>query len=62
MLNIKKLHPSTVEALKLIYIEQKNIVEHMQKSGTSFEKAIALMVCAAAAEMDESSELSREVV
>lgn len=44
MINITQLQPSTVERLKQIYNEYKDIVLHMHKSGTAFEKAVALVI------------------
>lgn len=52
MVNIKQLQPCTVEALKQIYTERRDTIEHMQKSGTAFEKAVALVILTVGEEQD----------
>lgn len=52
MINIKELQPSTVEVLKHIYTEHREIVLYMQKSGTAFEKAVALIILSAGGDED----------
>lgn len=50
MLNMNELQASTIEALKQIYTERREVVEFMQKSGTDLEKAVALVIIAAGGE------------
>ena len=50
MLDFTELQPSTVETLKQLCTEERDTIEHMKKSGTSFEKAVALVILAAGGE------------
>lgn len=50
MLDITQLQPYTIEALKQIYTERRDTIKHMQKAGTAFEKALALVILTAGGE------------
>ncbi|BAW30382.1 MAG TPA: hypothetical protein PK669_00505 [Methanosarcina thermophila] len=50
MLNIEQLQPYTVETLKKICADRRDTIEHMQKFGTTFEKAVALVILTAGGE------------
>lgn len=52
MIYIDELKASTIEALKQIYTEKREVIEFMQNSGTDLEKAIALIIIAAGGEED----------
>ncbi len=52
MLNLRELKPSTVDGLKKIYVDYKDTVQYMQKSGTAFEKAVALIILTAGGDED----------
>lgn len=50
MLNFAELQPSTIETLKQLYTEERDTIEYMKNSGTSFEKAVALVILAVGGE------------
>jgi uncharacterized coiled-coil DUF342 family protein len=44
MIDITQLNPSTVQVLKQIYSERRETIDYMQRRGSAFEKAIALVI------------------
>jgi hypothetical protein len=50
MIDINQLTPYTITALKQIYTERRETIKQMQKYGTAFEKAVALVILTAGGE------------
>lgn len=50
MIDITQLQHSTIRKFKNICTDQRETLEYMKNSGTSFEKAVALVILAAGGE------------